>query len=91
MLEQTLSLETENNKLLKKIRGAQKRAATLRLIYWILIIGATLSAYFALKPYMEAVTNMYSQGSENIKAFTGVKLPTTEKIQELMNQFKQTP
>ena len=53
LLEANLELSKENNHLLRKIRGVQKRAQTFRLVYWIFILATVFGAYYYIQPYIE--------------------------------------
>ena len=53
LLENTYKLTEENNRMLHKVRGVQKRAAILSAAYWFLIIGAAIGAFYFLQPYID--------------------------------------
>lgn len=59
LLEKTLALAEENNKLLVKVRGAQKRLMFWRIAKYVLIIGFTLGAFYFLEPYIDSTKNFY--------------------------------
>ncbi len=86
LLEENLELSKENNTLLKRIRGSQKRAAMMRMLYWILIIGMTLGAYYYIQPYIEQLMSVYSGAQENIKSFQDY-FPESKNVQSIIDQF----
>ncbi len=53
LLEENLALAKENNKMLKRLRGGQKWSSLGRLVHWILIIVATVWAYYYFSSYIE--------------------------------------
>jgi len=66
-LDRMLSLAEENNVMLRKIRSAQKTSAMFKTIYWIIIIGVTVGAYYYVKPLYDTVTGIFAQGNANLK------------------------
>lgn len=86
LLEENLELSKENNHLLKTIRGSQKRAAMMRTLYWVLIIGMTLGAYYYIQPYVEQMISVYSGAQENIKSFQDY-FPESKNVQSIIEQF----
>jgi len=60
LLEKTLSLTEENNKMLHKIRGVQKREITWRTLKIIIIVGITFGAFYFLEPYVNKIVNLYN-------------------------------
>lgn len=60
LLEDTYSLTKENNKLLHKVRGVQKRAELFYIIKILFFIGLSVGAFYYVQPYLEKVFNLYS-------------------------------
>ncbi|MBU1557455.1 hypothetical protein KKC45_00640 [Patescibacteria group bacterium] len=74
LIEETLEISKENNKMLKKIWRDVKYKRFITLIYWIAVIGITLGAYYYIQPIIQGVgagygnfTDVISSGFENIK------------------------
>ena len=61
LLEANIKLSKENNRMLKKMRSAQKRANFLKLLYWLIIIGIAVGGFYFLQPYFEVVQDLYQQ------------------------------
>lgn len=60
MLQETLALAEENNKMLHKIRGVQRREAIWSTIKILVIIAIALGSFYYLEPYLEKVMNLYN-------------------------------
>ncbi len=60
ILKETLELAKENNSMLKKIRRYMAWGRISRVVYWALIIGASLGAYYYIQPYVEAALETVS-------------------------------
>jgi hypothetical protein len=59
-LEHTLSLAKDNNRMLKKLHRAMRWSRFFRLIYLVIIIAASVGAYYYVQPYLEQVSNAYN-------------------------------
>jgi TRAP-type C4-dicarboxylate transport system permease small subunit len=66
LLKYTLSVVEENNKMLRKIRGVQKRASLMSLIYWFFIIGAAIGAFYFIQPYVDKIEQAFRGTAANI-------------------------
>lgn len=86
LLEANLEISRENNEMLKKIRNAQKLAQIYRVVYWIVIIGASYGAYYFVQPYIGGILNIYGGGgleSLNSESLNGV--PDLKSVQDMLN------
>jgi len=61
LLEKTLSLTEENNKMLRKVRGVQKRHFFWAIFKLFIIIGIAFGLFYFLEPYVNKITNVFSQ------------------------------
>jgi len=61
LLEDTFELAKENNKMLHKVRGVQKRQVLWSTIKFILIIGVAFGVFYFLEPYLNKVMNTFNQ------------------------------
>ena len=55
LLQNTFKLVEENNQMLHKIRRAQKIASFMRTLYWLIIIGISIGAFYFLQPYVAQI------------------------------------
>lgn len=74
MLEETLAISQENYKILKSIRRSARIGHAMQMIYWLLIIGASVGAYYFVQPYLEQLLSVYSGAQDSI-----------DKIHNLLN------
>lgn len=59
MLKKALELSEENNKILHSIRRHLLIGRIIRIIYWVVIIGAAVGIYYYLEPYLEGIKGAY--------------------------------
>jgi hypothetical protein len=60
LMEANLELTKENNHMLKKIRGVQKRSALLSAIRWLVFIAAALGLIYYIRPFISKITQFYN-------------------------------
>jgi hypothetical protein len=60
LLEETLELEKENNKILRSMRRSMFWSRVMNTLYWLIIIGISLGAFYFLQPYFDKMLNLYN-------------------------------
>jgi hypothetical protein len=83
LLEETLELTQENNKMLHKVRSIQKWATFWSLLKVFLVIGIALGSFYFLEPYINNVLDLYSSISETTEKLNG----TGSAFQDLLKNF----
>jgi hypothetical protein len=71
-LANVLELAKSNNRMLSKMRRAQRRAAFLHTLYWLVIIGAAVGGFYYIQPYLQKVSSTFasiSNTSGNVSDF----------------------
>jgi hypothetical protein len=71
LLEDTFRLSEENNRMLRRMRKVQKWTTILRVLYFVVILGIAVGAFYYLTPYIEGVLNVYSSVSGFEERVTG--------------------
>ena len=69
LLEHTLKLSEENNKILRGIQSAQRRATIYGLIKLALIIVPLIAGYLFLQPYLDQALEVYNRIQELLKSY----------------------
>lgn len=60
MLEHTLELARENNKMLRQVGGVQKREAIWRTLKALIAIALAFGLFYYVQPYVDKVMQFYS-------------------------------
>lgn len=76
LVEETKELVEENNKILKSMRRNARFGALARIVYWIVILGIGVGAFYYVKPYVEQLMKVY----ESVKQ-------TESKIHDAQKSF----
>lgn len=69
LLEKTYRLAEETNEELHKMRRAQRFRFYINVLYWIIITGAAVGAFYAFQPYVSQVQGVYSSIRSGIEGF----------------------
>ena len=69
LLEKILDLTEENNGILHKMRHSMRVAQFVRAIYWIIIIGSAIGAYYYVQPYLDQLLKIYGGMNDGISSF----------------------
>lgn len=69
LLEEVHELAKENNKMLHKMRRAQRYAALMRVAYWFVIIGLGVGAFYFIQPYIDAIQGFTGDAKSTIDQF----------------------
>ena len=69
LLEKTFELAEENNKMLHKVRGVQKREFLWRILKYAVIIAIAFGSFYYLEPYVNKLVDLYNGAKTNIEGF----------------------
>lgn len=59
LIEKTLELAEENNKMLRRLYRNMKWSRAWRIFYWVIIIGLSVGAYYYIQPYVKGLLDVY--------------------------------
>ena len=59
MLERTYKIVQENNTILRSLRRSNRLSTVVKAVYWVVIIGASFGAYYAIQPYFNTLLSLY--------------------------------
>lgn len=72
LLENTHSLAEENNKMLHAMRRSMFWSHVSSALYWVVIIGISVGAFYFLQPYVNQLIKTYGTVSAVLKNFQSV-------------------
>lgn len=70
-LNRLMALTEENNAMLHKIRRATRLALFGRILYWFVVIGLSIGAFYYLQPYIDRILSVYTGFNNNVNSFQG--------------------
>lgn len=59
LLRRILDISQRNNKILESIKQGMFWGRVFRYIYWAVIIGAAIGAYYFIEPYVDQILQVY--------------------------------
>jgi len=91
LLEENLKLSKENNELLLKVYKIEHWAQITRVLYWFIIIGVSIGAFYFIKPFLGNITNLYTGGVSGINNIGDItkNLSNKEQIQDLLKSLNE--
>ena len=78
-------LTEENNEMLHKMKRTMRITAIFRTIYWVIVIGLAVGAYYVVQPYVEQAQSVYSNIDER---FTAVDEEFQGNLDSFLNLFR---
>ena len=69
LLNRSVSLAEDNNKILHAMRRSQRWSSIARAVYWIIIVGSALGAFYLLQPYIDKLKSVYSGAGDVMNSF----------------------
>lgn len=66
LLRKSVALEQENNEILRSMQRSMRLSRFFSILYYIVIIGSVVGAYYLIQPYINAITDAYGGASSNI-------------------------
>ncbi len=72
LLEDIYELTKENNEMLHKVRGVQKRQTFFQIVHWLFIVGIAIGALYFLQPYIDQFQNFINEVSLTFEKFKNI-------------------
>ncbi|MFT6361242.1 MAG: hypothetical protein ACJA2Z_000217 [Candidatus Paceibacteria bacterium] len=72
LIRENLEMTKQNQKKIKKIQSNIRMTMIAKWLYWILIIGLTVGAFYYSKPYINNAIDTYDALKENVDRSTQV-------------------
>jgi len=69
LLEDTFVLAKENNKMLHSVMRYMRISRMMSIIYWVLIIGSAVGAYYFIQPYVDQLIGIYGGAKSGLDNF----------------------
>lgn len=67
LLEETYALEEENNRMLRSLKRSMLWSRVMSILYWVLILGVSVGAFYYIQPYLDDVMSIYDGVKSNLE------------------------
>jgi hypothetical protein len=71
LLHRSIALAEENNDILRSIQRSMRFSRLMSILYWIVIIGASVGAFYFIQPYLAATMDLYGGAKDQINQLNG--------------------
>ncbi len=72
LLHRSVALSEENNDILRSIQRTMRFSHFLNIIYWIVIIGIAVGAFYFVQPYVKEFQSMYASAQSQFGSFANM-------------------
>ena len=86
ILIQTHRMVEENSKLLRKMHRAALFGRIFHIMYWVIIIGLSVGAYYFVQPYVDKAKESFEGIQANVNNIKGAAGQVGE-ISTMLKQF----
>ncbi len=69
LLKRAVALSEENNDILRSMQRSQRITKFIRIVYWVVIIGSTIGAFYLIQPYIDSLKGVYGNASDIINGY----------------------
>ncbi len=59
MLKRALELSEQNNEMLRGMRRSMRIGMIFKVVYWLIVIGLAVGAYYFIQPFFDQVIDSY--------------------------------
>ena len=69
LLNRSVSLAEDNHKMLRSMRRSMHISSIVSVLYWVIIIGSAVGAYYFIQPYTDEIMKVYNEAKVNLGNF----------------------
>ena len=70
LLNKSVSLAEDNHKMLRSMRRSMHISSIVSILYWLIIIGSAVGAYYFIQPYTDQIVKVYNEAKSNLDNFS---------------------
>ena len=72
LLKRSIALSEENNDILRSIQRSMRLGRFMTFLYWLIIIGITVGAWYFIQPYWNKAVGVYNSAEIQLNSMTNV-------------------
>ena len=70
LLKRSVDLAEENNEILRAMRRSMRMGRIIKIVYWTLLIGTAIGAFYFLQPYIDQLGQAYGEAKGSFDRFS---------------------
>lgn len=70
LLKKSVDLAEENNEILRSMRRSMRFARVFKIVYWTILIGTAIGAFYFMQPYIDQLVGVYGGAKSNLDGFS---------------------
>ena len=71
LLRRSIALSEENNDILRGLQRSMRLSRFMSVLYWLIIIGISIGAWYFLQPYWNQAMTVYKQAQVQLQSISG--------------------
>lgn len=71
-LHRILEVSEENNQMLKTMLRNMRWGRLIKGVYWVIIIGASIGAFYFVQPYFDGILGAYGGAKSSFESLNAV-------------------
>ncbi len=75
LLKRAVDLSEDNNQMLNKLVRAMRWGRLVKSIYWIILIGISVGAFYYVQPYINQLLGVYTSAQDTFNSIGGIVKP----------------
>ncbi len=68
LLRRSIALSEENNDILRSIQRSIRLSRFMSVLYWLVIIGVSVGAWYFIQPYLSQVESVYNKAQGQLNS-----------------------
>ncbi len=72
LLRRSIALAEENNDILRSLQRHMRLARFMSVLYWLIIIGISVGAWYFVQPYVDQAMSVYKAAQVQLNNVNGV-------------------
>lgn len=72
LLKRSVQLAEENNDILRSLRRSMRLSRIMSVLYWVVIIGSAIGAFYLIQHYLNSVMGLYGGAKDTVGGLGGL-------------------
>ena len=88
-LKRILELTEKNHKMVRKMYSTMRWGNLLKVVYWIVIVGVAVGAFYFLQPFLQSVQQTYKDLQVGVDGIRGTFSTLQEDVETVRDHIPE--